>query len=469
MELNGTTANVKPNVAVAGKRTALRALTFALLGILATIFAAMGLGSISLNASIILAFGASLVIALASLAIRSKAAFAVAPEDPLSDEDLRIIRYDAVLDAFPQPILLLDSENRVELSNAAAKTMFGDLREGVPITSVLRAPSALEVLREARHERSAREEEFTLSIPTPMTALLYASPVKLAGRDSDDDMIVMVRDRTEQKMLERMRSDFLANAGHELRTPLASLLGFIETLQGHAKDDAAAREKFLKIMETQTERMLRLVKDLVSLSTLELNERRLPEDEVDLCEVAQSTREMMAPVVKSQNGELVPGPTDCSAEIIGDRDQITQVIQNLVENSLRYGAQPDRPARVHVTVGFGASSAFDDGDKGGDNPEQIAVRTGCRTSDLVYLRVRDEGLGIDPNDLPRITERFYRTDVNRARTVEGTGLGLAIVKHIVGRHKGGIQIESSPGKGAAFTCYFPPASVAMLDKNAKTD
>ena len=219
-------------------------------------------------------------------------------------------------------------------------------------------------------------------------------------------------------------------------------------------------------MESQTERMLRLVQDLVSLSTLELNERRVPEETVDLCELAQATRDMMAPVVDRANGDMVPGPKNCQAEIMGDRDQLIQVVQNLVENSLRYGKRPDERTKVHVSVGFGAEPAYGAAEKAGDNPEQIAVRADCTPEELRYLRVRDEGLGIDPNDLPRITERFYRTDVQRSHAIAGTGLGLAIVKHIVGRHQGGMLIESSAGEGAAFTCYFPPTSGAELDRAA---
>ncbi|NRA30928.1 MAG: PAS domain-containing protein, partial [Parvularculaceae bacterium] len=271
MELNGTGPNVKPLVAVAGKRTALRALTFLAISQGLVISLAKLVGWIDWQGFIFFALSAGALTGAASLAIRNNVAFAIAEGPTTEEENERIARHAAVLDAFPQPILLLDSNNQVELANAATRKMFGDLAEGAPLTSVVRAPSALEVLRSARHEGIPQEEEFSISAPSPMTALFYAAPVQLSERPNEGEMIVMVRDRTEQKMLERMRTDFLANAGHELRTPLASLLGFIETLQGHARDDAEARDKFLKIMESQTERMLRLVQDLVSLSTLELN------------------------------------------------------------------------------------------------------------------------------------------------------------------------------------------------------
>ncbi|MEE4208084.1 MAG: ATP-binding protein [Parvularcula sp.] len=373
----------------------------------------------------------------------------------------RLRRYAELLDALPQPVMLLDAEDRVELANAAYIQAFGDEGVGSHISAAIRSPSALEVLREARHSHAPREAEFTLSAPREYAALFYVAPLESSGSETGE-MVVMVRDRTEQKKLERMRTDFIANASHELRTPLAALLGFIETLQGHAKDDPDAQARFLKIMQGQTERMLRLVRDLVSLSALELNERRLPSEKVDLTELVLAVREMMVQVAKSSGGEIGDDPLmDGPLPIMGDRDQLTQVIQNLTDNALKYGGPTDdSPARVHIEVGRGARFAFQGAERSGDSPEQIAVRADCKPSELVYLRVRDEGRGIDSKDLPRLTERFYRIDVERSRTKGGTGLGLAIVKHIVNRHRGGILVESAKGRGSAFTCYFPPFKVA---------
>ncbi|GGY45246.1 ATP-binding protein [Parvularcula lutaonensis] len=375
-----------------------------------------------------------------------------------SEEVRRLQRYSMLLDSLPQPVMLLDGQDRIELANAACSRVFGQAIDGSHIASLIRAPSALGALREARHDNLAKEAEFTMAGGAQeLSALFYVVPLDPEHSGTDGEMLIMVRDRTEQRKLERMRTDFIANAGHELRTPLTSILGFIETLQGHAKDDPDARERFLKIMQAQTERMLRLVKDLVSLSALELNERRLPEDVVDLREVAETVCEMMDPVAKNAGAEMVPGPLDGPARITGDRDQLIQVAQNLVDNALKYGERPDgTPTKVHVSVGRGPSLAFENADRSGDSPEQIAVRAGCRPDDLRFIRVRDEGPGIDRNDLPRVTERFYRIDVERSSAKKGTGLGLAIVKHIVGRHRGGIQIESAENRGAAFTCYFPP-------------
>lgn len=367
------------------------------------------------------------------------------------------LRDGFLLDSLPQPAMILDQSDCVVTANAACRETFGADVTGENFTSVIRAPSALAALREARHEGAAKEAEFSMASGDSLAALLHVAPVANTSADQDGQFIVMIRDRTEQKMLERTRTDFIANAGHELRTPLAALLGFIETLQGHAKNDPEAQERFLRIMQSQTERLLRLVQDLVSLSTLELNERRLPEDDVDLCEVAQVVHDLMDPVAKKANGVLQPVAQNCSAKVVGDRDQLIQVAQNLVDNALKYGATSgDQGADIALSIGGGAGLAFENADKSGDSPEQIAIRAGCDPSALFYLRVRDHGQGIPITDLPRLTERFYRTDVEKSHAAGGTGLGLAIVKHIVGRHRGGILVESQPGAGAAFTCYFPP-------------
>lgn len=457
MEMPSKTDLVNPstaNPALQKTRFALMALAGA---VVLAVFLGLGLGWMTVP-------GAMLVSALlvAPLSYFWVSRVGALSEQEQGSEEMRLLQRDAMLlDSLPQPVMLLDRIDRIEAANAACREAFGADIIGSHIAGVIRAPNALAALRESRYENCAQEAEFSMTGPDKLSALFHVAPVVRESGPVEGEFIVMIRDRTEQKKLERMRTDFIANAGHELRTPLAAILGFIETLQGHAKDDPEAQDRFLGIMQSQTERLLRLVEDLVSLSALELNERRLPEDEVDLCEVAQTVRELMSPVAANYGGVMKPGKTDCSAHIIGDRDQLIQVIQNLADNALKYGTKEDGgAAEVEVSVGHGPGTAFEDADSSGDNPEQIAVRAGCDPSELHFLRVRDFGPGIDKNDLPRLTERFYRTDVEKSHAKGGTGLGLAIVKHIVGRHRGGILIESRPGAGAAFSCYFPPLDTA---------
>ena len=282
-------------------------------------------------------------------------------------------------------------------------------------------------------------------------------------------MIVMLRDRTEQKKLERMRTDFVANASHELRTPLTSMAGFIETLQGHAKDDPAARERFLEVMAAQAQRMLRLVEDLIGLSAIELNEAKPLTDHVPLGELAGSVVETLQPVAGSSASELhleiVEEPV-----VLGDRHELFRLLQNLCDNALKYGSDPETgAARVEVTVGRGTPPARADYMRTGVSPSQLAVRSGIEEEDLAYIQIRDHGDGIPPNDLPRLTERFYRVNPQLSRSKGGTGLGLAIVKHILQRHRGGLQIESKSGEGAVFTVFLLPATKADLPADTGHD
>jgi two-component system, OmpR family, phosphate regulon sensor histidine kinase PhoR len=224
-----------------------------------------------------------------------------------------------------------------------------------------------------------------------------------------------------------MRADFVANASHELRTPLASLLGFVETLQGPARNDAAARDQFLSVMRAQAKRMARLIDDLLSLSRIERNAHIRPDATVDLGSVVGHVTEALAPLARERGVELAlerpPGPFD----VAGDRDELIRVFENLVENAIKYGSSG---GRVEVIL--------------------AASPKGSGRSD-VAVTVRDHGPGIAAEHLPRLTERFYRVDVTQSRDKGGTGLGLAIVKHILARHRGRLTIESTPGEGASFT------------------
>jgi two-component system, OmpR family, phosphate regulon sensor histidine kinase PhoR len=222
-----------------------------------------------------------------------------------------------------------------------------------------------------------------------------------------------------------MRADFVANASHELRTPLASLIGFIETLQGPARDDAAARERFLGIMRGQARRMARLIDDLLSLSRIELKEHLAPREPVALAPVLLQVIEAHGPLA-AEAGVALALDGGASLTVPGDRDELVRVVENLVENAVKYGGSGGR-----VEVGLAAEGGF------------------------AEIRVRDHGPGIAPEHLPRLTERFYRVDVTESRQKGGTGLGLAIVKHILNRHGGRLAVESAPGRGATFRALLP--------------
>ncbi|MEL7487224.1 MAG: ATP-binding protein [Pseudomonadota bacterium] len=367
---------------------------------------------------------------------------------------LRLLR--GVAQALPEPLFILDGDGIIELVNPAAVEFIGSTElEKRHFAATLRAPDVFEEVEKILAGAPAHAVDFTTLGDVTRSCRAFVAPLDDAS--SGRRVLVFIRDLTSERRVEQMRADFIASASHELRTPLASLTGFIETLRGHAKDDAKAREKFLGIMQAQAERMQRLVADLMSLSRIELNEHVPPRGDVDLGVAAQDVIESLSPLLEQSEAiidcEIL---SDDAISISGDNDEILQAIQNLIDNAVKYGGEP---AMVKVRVGRGAAPGLaGEGEiahRAGDSAAQMAARHSIEVSDLAFVQVQDFGPGIERADLPRLTERFYRVSVERSRKRGGTGLGLAIVKHIVNRHRGGLQIESKLSVGSSFTCYFP--------------
>lgn len=375
-------------------------------------------------------------------------------------DNLRIARGVAM--ALPEPLFILDARGIVENANPAAETLAGATNlEGRHFASVLRAPEVFEAAEAVIETRESKTVDFVTTGSVELSCRAFVAP--LWANDAEPSAparraLIFIRDLTSERRLEQMRADFIASASHELRTPLASLLGFIETLRGHARTDPEAREKFLSIMQAQAERMQRLVADLMSLSRIELNEHVPPRDIIDLKQIAGDVIDSFEPLFE-RRGAIVDLVADenANAKIVGEHDEIFQAVQNLLDNAIKYGGEP---AMIKVRIGAGmAPTVANDGEPGqraGDSASQIAARLGLSVDNLIYVQIRDFGPGIARADLPRLTERFYRVNVERSRKSGGTGLGLAIVKHIVNRHKGGFQIESMMAGGTAFNCYFAP-------------
>jgi two-component system phosphate regulon sensor histidine kinase PhoR len=337
-----------------------------------------------------------------------------------------------ILDAVPVPLLLVGGDERVVHANAAAGRIFGRALEGRHYVTALRAPAVLACVEPVIQGERDRAECRFLTPEGAREAVwrVTASPVPLAGRRG---VLVAFEDITALQEAGQIRRDFVANVSHELRTPLTALLGFIETLKGAAKDDAAARERFLGIMEREAGRMNRLVHDLLSLSRVEAEERMRPTDPVDVAAVLRSVALSLRPVADEAGVSLVLAGTDAARIVPGDADQIAQVFTNLVENAVKYSG---RGRTVTVTL-------------------HEPVHDPSLRGEALATVVADDGEGIDPVHIPRLTERFYRVDSHRSREKGGTGLGLAIVKHIVNRHRGRLRIESAPGEGSRFTVFLP--------------
>ena len=329
----------------------------------------------------------------------------------------------ALVDALPDPVLVVGPDMRVVAVNTAAAKLLPAVRKNDLLVRGLRAPDVLDAVARVLNTGQAQAAIWLDRFPIERHYEIHLAPARLA-----DDLacVVTLHDVTESRRIERMRSDFVANASHELRTPLASVLGFIETLQGPAKDDVVAREKFLGIMADQARRMARLVGDLLSLSRIEQNLHIRPNATVDLRGIVAQIVDGLRAMAQESNVDvrLAPG---APVVVLGDRDELLRLAENLIENAIKYGA----PAPVDVSV---------------------EVRDGQG-----WLSVVDGGPGIAAEHLPRLTERFYRVDTSASRAKGGTGLGLALVKHIVARHRGRLSIESELGKGATFTVSLPLA------------
>jgi two-component system, OmpR family, phosphate regulon sensor histidine kinase PhoR len=341
----------------------------------------------------------------------------------------------AMVACLPDPVILLDRDGRVMDFNAGAAAVAPALRRGDPASIVLRMPELVEAMREVYATATARRIEFSERVPTERHFEAFLSPVMLSRQQA---MLITLHDLTAIRRVEEMRADFVANASHELRTPLAALTGFIETMQGPAREDPKARDRFLGIMREQAWRMARLIDDLLSLSRIELRAHMRPDTPVDVVPIVKQVVDGLQTLAQDR-GVVIAIALDTGADtlpVLGDRDELLRLFENLIENGLKYGASGKR---VDVRLGQSTGAA--------GRPEASIV-------------VRDYGPGIAAEHLPRLTERFYRVDVGESRTQGGTGLGLALVKHILNRHHGRLSIESQPGKGAIFTVRLPLAAAA---------
>jgi len=335
----------------------------------------------------------------------------------------------ALIEALRDPVAVIGADARVAAANAAMRAVVPSLRVGDLLALSLRSPDVLDAVGRVLAGSEAETAVWRERAHVERVFEVAVGALEVGGQSKPRGVALTLRDLTEARRIERMRSDFIANASHELRTPLASVLGFIETLQGAAKDDVAARGRFLTIMRDQARRMSRLIEDLLSLSRIEQNEHLRPVEPVDLVSVVNHVVDTLSPMAREHNVALdVRAP----AELIvrGERDELVRVAENLIENAIKYGARDDgEPSSVEIEL--------------------------SREGREGAMSVRDRGPGIAAEHLPRLTERFYRVDAGASRAKGGTGLGLAIVKHIVARHRGRLAIESGVGKGAIFRITIP--------------
>ena len=361
--------------------------------------------------------------------------------------EARVAAAEAIIEAAPDPLILLDDRRRIVRANTAAAVLVGALSPPCDLAAALRNPAVLSAADAVLRGEAARIVEFTLTVP--LERQLRARFARIDPPSLDGAVAVLtLHDVTELKRTEQMRADFIANASHELRTPLATLTGFIETLRGPARDDPEASERFLAIMGGQATRMTRLVEDLLSLSRIELNEHVLPQGRVALKPLLQHLAEALELRAGERDMHVVLSLPPGLPDVQGDRDELAQLFQNLLDNAIKYGRAG---SDIVVEAEIAAQRAA-----GGDRAP----------SSWISIAVRDRGEGIAREHLPRLTERFYRVDTARSREMGGTGLGLAIVKHIVNRHRGSLEIESTPGEGSVFSVFLRPHAAVSFEAAA---
>lgn len=311
----------------------------------------------------------------------------------------------------------------VTMSNAAARNLLGVAIEGVDVRQVLPHPAVIQRLVRGRIRGSEEVEAYGFG------ASRRHWLVRLAPLD-DGEVLVRLIDRSEARAAEQMRVDFVANASHELRTPLSTLIGYAETLSERtAEIDEDTRHRFMSIVHDEAKRMQRVVEDLISLSRIEAEKFTTPTEAVDLEQLIEVAVEAAQRMADERGSQLVREVEAHLPPIAADAGQLLQVLDNLITNALRYGEEG-----TPVTVSAWLEDA------------------------MVHLSVADQGEGIPAEHIGRLTERFYRVDTSRSRSLGGTGLGLSIVKHIVERHRGRLTIESEVGRGTTVHVLLPLAT-----------
>ncbi len=377
----------------------------------------------------------------AALLPRSGLPLAVYPAPLTADTPLESWELATILiDALPEPAVLLSRDGTILSFNMKARELFGGLKAGLHISSATRSPQVLDAVRDCSPDEPLQTVMFSDRVPVERYMAATVSFLDVGTASAVPSILLFLTDLTEQRRLDQLRSDFIANASHEIKTPLASLLGFIETLQGAARNDEAARERFLAIMAKQAERMARLIDNLMSLSRVEMRAHLKPQDMVMISELVAQACDALEPMASEAKVNVTVHSELSGVTVLGDRDELTQVFINLLHNAIKYGR-----------LGGSVKVRLDRQQSGG--------------MPMIAITVEDDGPGIGGQHLPRLTERFYRVPGSAALEKGGTGLGLAIVKHVVNRHRGEFRISSEEGTGSRFTVllaeYIPDCGSAF--------
>ena len=321
-------------------------------------------------------------------------------------------------------ILFINSFNAISAANQSAKNFYGDII-GKDLSSFIRAPELLDKIENSRNSRTNEYLEFEINLPT--YSFFRLTIVSLSQRN----VLIVIKDYTDVKKSEKLRSDFVANVSHELKTPLVSIKGFLETISTSAKEDPKAQQKFIKIMQEQAEKMEVLISDLMSLSRIEMQEHIQPNEKVNLNDILDGLEKIPNKIAETKNVKIEINKNKEASWVRGDYDKISEVIQNLYDNAVKY---TKNNSHVQLFINF--------------NQDKFSKGS-------FSVHVKDEGIGIPKEEIHRVTERFYRTAIAKKNLIQGTGLGLAIVKHIINQHRGDLEINSRLNEGSEFIVHLP--------------
>ena len=321
-------------------------------------------------------------------------------------------------------ILFINSFNVISAANKAAKSYYGDII-GKNLSSFLRAPDLLDKIEKCKNERKNEYLEFEINLPTYSFFRLTIVPL------SQKNVLIVIKDYTDVKKSEQLRSDFVANVSHELKTPLVSIKGFLETISNSAKDDPKAQEKFIKIMQEQANKMEILILDLMSLSRIEMQEHIQPDGKVNMKEIIDSIQNIPNKILNKKNIKINSNIENHLPLVRGNYEKLSEVVQNIYDNAIKYTKEK---TTISITL----------------KRNNTKLLNGA-----VSLSIKDEGIGIAKDEIHRVTERFYRTSNAKKNLIQGTGLGLAIVKHIVNQHRGELEINSRLNEGSEFIIHLP--------------
>lgn len=335
------------------------------------------------------------------------------------------LKLEAILSSIADGVIAVDINLKIILINPTALDLLNvdDNVLGEYFLEVFKHNQLYIMLQQVLHKNKALSMELVLGDENEKIIRINGAPIK--GESNALGAVILVQDITELRKLEQIRTDFVANVSHELKTPLTSIKGFVETLQEGAIEDKDTRHKFLDIIDIETDRLSRLINDILSLSELESKKSSILVENINIAAIARETLEIMKTYAETKRISLEYLSAQKDIWIHGSGDRIKQMFINLVDNAIKY-----TPEGGNVSILL----------------EDLPGK--------VILRVRDTGIGIAEEHIPRLFERFYRVDKGRSRNLGGTGLGLAIVKHIVLSMKGQIQVQSQVGKGAEFTIYL---------------